>query len=433
MSPFHQPAFDTSSPDELRSRLAGLQRLLDVTRRLAAEIDLETILHTVTHEACLALECDRATLWRYDPKADELYTSVATELEVAEIRHPLDRGVTGYVATHRQVANVPDPPLDPRWNAAVDRETGYQTRSILAAPLTSPHDEQLLGVLQLLNKHAGVFDAFDEELVQAFSQHAAIALDRARLVEELRRHDATRHSLSVARDIQRGFMPSRLPQIPGYEVATWWYPNEAIGGDYCDVLPLLDGRMGLVIADVSGHGIGPSLIMASVRAALRALALEHAAPDTLLRLLARSLADDLQDGRFITMVLGALDHRTHAFTFANAGHAPALHFQSAQNRFTDLQSTGLPLGILDKPDYPTGPETSIAPGDIVFLCTDGIVEAMDAQQRLFGQQRLQALIQAHAYGHVSDLVHEVGREVSAHYVGQHPKDDLTILAVRRRP
>jgi sigma-B regulation protein RsbU (phosphoserine phosphatase) len=431
MSPTQSIARLVDSPEELRARLAGLDRLLDVSVRLAAEIDLETILSTVTHEACLALECDRATLWRYDPKSEELYTSVATALEVQEIRNPLNRGITGHVATHRVVANVPDPPLDPRWNSAVDRETGYHTRSILAAPLTSPHDERLLGVLQLLNKDSGAFDAFDEELIQAFSQHAAIALDRARLVEELRRHDAMHLSLAVARDIQRGFMPSRLPAIPGYEADTWWFPNEAIGGDYCDVLKLPDGRTGLVIADVSGHGIGPSLIMASVRAALRALALERSDPGALLNALARALVDDLQDGRFITMVLAALDYEAHQVTFANAGHAPALHFKAATGEFDEMRSTGMPLGVLDDPHYPCGPTISLAPGDILFLCTDGIVEAMDQEDRFFGQDRLESLIRLHAHEPLARMVEQVGKEVVAHFAGDHPPDDLTILAVRR--
>src|SRR5690606_38212183 len=144
----------------------------------------------------------------------------------------------------------PDPSRDPRWNSSVDRATGYHTHSILAGPLISPSDGTLLGVLQAINKRGGAFGSFDEQLLHAFSPHAAVALDRARLVAELRRRTEIDASLNVARDIQRGFMPNRLPEIAGYETATWWFPNEAVGGDYCDVLRLKDGRTALVIADV---------------------------------------------------------------------------------------------------------------------------------------------------------------------------------------
>lgn len=418
--------------DELRHRLAGLTRLLEVARELAAEIDLTTILRTVTTEVCRALDCERASLYQYDAKTDELYTSVVTDLEIAEIRRGLDHGVSGYVARNRVVANVADPALDPHWSSSVDRATGYRTRNILAAPLTSPHDGRLLGVLQLLNKRDGAFGGFDEELLVAFSQHAATALDRARLIDELRQRDVLRASLEVARGIQQSFMPDVLPEVPGYDLATWWFPNEAVGGDYCDVLPLPDGRTGLVIADVSGHGLGPSLLMASARAALHALSLEHSEPGILLELLSRAILGDLQDGRFITVALAALDAGRHTIEFANAGHAPALHFSAATGTFEPLEATGLPVGVLDDPDFPAGPPIAMRPGDILLLCTDGIVEALDPQDQQFGQQRVEDLVRRHAALPILELVGAIGRAVEAHYAADTPPDDLTILAVRRR-
>jgi phosphoserine phosphatase len=188
-------------------------------------------------------------------------------LEIAEVRQHIGQGISGHVALTRQLANVPIPVDDLRWNPTIDRQTGYHTRNILAAPLLSAEDHELLGVLEVINRRQGSFDEFDEQMIEAFCQHAATALERARLIEELHVRNRLEASLDVARDVQRGFMPSRLPEVGGYELAVWWLPNQAIGGDYCDVLRLRDGRLGMVIADVSGHGLGPSLIMASVRAA----------------------------------------------------------------------------------------------------------------------------------------------------------------------
>lgn len=417
--------------EELRQRLLGLNTLLTVTRDLAAEIDTHRILERITIGACRALECDRASLYRYDPDTDELYTSVVTELEISEIRHTLDYGISGYVARHRLAQIVNDPQNDPRWNRGVDLRTGYHTRNILAAPLISLHDSALLGVLELINKQGDPFEQFDVDLIAGFGQHAAVALDRARLIEELKRTNEMEASLHVAREIQRGFMPQRLPQIPGYEIASWWYPNQAVGGDYCDVLRLADGRLGLIVADVSGHGIGPSLLMASVRSGLRALALERSAADELLRLLARALAPDLQNGRFITMVVVDLDPLAHRVEYANAGHAPALHYAKAADRFSVLEPTGLPLGVLDEPDYGKAPCLRMEPGDLIVLCTDGIVEAMDLDDNQFGVGRLQALIRRNAAEPTAQLVERIGEAVSAHYVGENPPDDLTILAARR--
>lgn len=422
---------DSLTGEELCVRLRGLETLLDVTRALAAEVDLSKILETIAAEACQALDCERASVFQYDPTTDDLYTRAVTELEIDEIRHPITHGITGDVARLRYVANVSDPSSDPRWNSAVDRVTGFQTRNILAGPLVSPHDGRLLGVLQLINKRGSSFVSFDEDLLRAFCQHAAAALDRARLLEELRVRSEIDASLNVARDIQRGFMPRELPDMPGYETATWWYPNQAVGGDYCDVLRLRDGRVALVIADVSGHGLGPSLLMASVRAALRALILEHADAKELLELLSLALCQDLQDGRFITLMLAELDTATHRIEYANAGHAPVLHYTAEAQHLVGLPATGLPLGVLDEPTYDRAPWVRMEVGDILFLCTDGIVEAMNDESEQFGQGRLEGIIRDGARLPMSELVREVGRQVELHYVGESPPDDLTILATRR--
>lgn len=422
--------------EELRDRLRGFSRLLDVTRSVALEIDLDKILETVARGACTALDCERASLFQYDALHNELFTRVATELEISEIRTPIDHGITGYVARTRRIANVPDPSSDVRWNSSVDLRTGYQTRNILAAPLTSLHDGSLLGVLQLLNKREGSFDAFDEELIQAFSQHAAVALDRAKLVAELRRNEAAEQSLNIAREIQRNFIPDQMPQLPGYEFAVWCYPHEAVGGDYCDIVPIGNERIGLVVADVSGHGLGPSLIMASVRATFRALLLGHACPQKLLELLDRSIADDLRDGRFVTMIVAELDPANHRVSFANAGHAPALHYFAALDRFTPLAATGTPLGVVENAEYPQGPPFVMEEGDVLLLCTDGIVEATDSAGNQFGEDRLKELIQRRAKITAQDataegIVQELSQQVVRHIDGQTPGDDLTILAVRR--
>jgi phosphoserine phosphatase len=433
--PARDAAQDTARPQpsdsDLARRLEALNRLLEVTRVLAAEIDLDTVLENIIEQASEALDCERATLYQYDEKTNELYTTAVTELEIGEIRKDVDTGISGYVARNRSIANIPDPAQDARWNSSVDRETGFTTRNILAAPLTSPRDGHLLGVLSLLNKHNGSFDKMDEELIAAFSQHAGVALDRARLVEEIRQNQQLEASLEVARQVQRSFMPGTMPNVPGYELASWWFPQEAVGGDYCDAMLLRDGRLGICVADVSGHGLGPSLIMASVRAALRALLLEHSSADVLMRLLARSLEGDLADRLFITMVLAVCDPTTHEVQFSNAGHAPAMRWSAKERRFTTLEATNMPLGVGDADQYVHGPPFTMHPGDLIFLCTDGIVESMDAKGKMFGQERLEKLIAEQSAAPLETMVQTIGAEVSRFYVGTSPPDDLTMIVLRR--
>jgi sigma-B regulation protein RsbU (phosphoserine phosphatase) len=418
---------DASSPRYCQS-LPGLNRLLEVTRLLAQEVDTAKVLDAITLEATKALHCDRAILYQFDEKRSVLFATSGTSEEVVV---PLDRGIAGHVARQRMMANIADAPRHALWDAAYDKIAGYQTQTVLAVPLVAARDGRLLGVLEMLNNAGGPFDSDDEALALAFSAHASAALDRARLVESLQQQRELEASLQVAREVQRRFMPSRLPTLAGYEVATWWYPNQAVGGDYCDVISLPSGESILTIADVSGHGLGPSLLMASVRAALRTLLLDQTSPQVLLERLALALADDFEQGSFVTMCLAKLAPESHTLTYSNAGHGPALVYRAATGLFEEASSTGLPLGVVVPTDYPEGPPIVLAPGDLFFLATDGIVESFDRRGQQFGVERLMQLITRLAQSPITEMVRTIGREVQLHYVGDSPPDDLTILALRR--
>ena len=420
---------DPTSESRYCNSLPGLNRLLEVTRLLAAEIDTAHALDTIAAEAVKALRCDRAVLYQFDAKRNVLFATAGTQRELI-LR--LDQGLPGHVARQRQMVNLADAQRDPRWHPAFDQLTGYHTQTVLAVPLVAARDGRLLGVLEMLNNVGGSFDSDDESLALAFSQHAAATLDRARLIAEIHQRRELDASLNAAREVQRRFMPSQMPPIDGYEVATWWFPNEAVGGDYCDVIPLPSGDVAMCVADVSGHGLGPSLLMASVRAALRTLLLSHTSPQELLEKLAMALADDFEHGSFITMCLTMLSPERHELTFANAGHAPALVYQPARGKFVELESTGLPLGVIMPADFPLGPALTLQPGDLMLLATDGIVESFDSRGQQFGVERLKQLIVKLSRSPIQEVVRLIGREVELHYVGDSPPDDLTVLALRRK-
>ena len=413
-------------------RVGALSRLLDVALQLATEHDLTRILQIVTNGVCDAVDCERASLFLIDDSKQELYTRVVTELEISEIRHDIEQGITGWVARHQQIAHVPEPHDDERWDSSVDRRTGFVTRNILAAPVISNVDERLVGVLQLLNKAEAGFSDFDEQLIRAFAAHAATALERRRLQEEAKHAHQLEAAMEMGRRIQRGFLPETLPSIPGYEVAAWWQPAEFVSGDYYDWLTLADGRNGFALGDVSGHGLGPSLIMASVRAMLHVLTKTDSEPERIVELLAESIAPDLKQGQFISFLLVSLDPQTHDVRFANAGHAPALHLDAAAASFRRLDATRLPLGFPRLLSGQTEPQLSLAPGDMLVLGTDGCVEVTDAAGTMFGNDRLQQVVLAHRDRPAAEIVSAVRDTVQQFHGRPLPPDDSTLLIVKRQ-
>lgn len=423
---------DTVAPELLQQRLGGLMKLVEITCRLAVQHDLDEILETVTEGVCESLNCERASLFLYDERRGELYTRVATELELEEIRTSIGKGITGWVARERKLANISDPDADPRWNGSFDRESGFRTRNLLAAPVLSPRDGRTVGVLESLNKRNGAFNEYDERILEAFAAHAATALERARLIEEARRSHELQVSIELGRSIQTSFLPRSIPRVPGYEIATWWQPAEAVSGDYYDVIGLPDGRLGIVVADVSGHGVGPSLIMASVRAMLHVVAQSGSDPHDIISLLSETIYPDLQSGRFITFLMVALNPRTHQITFANAGHGPALHFRRGDRAFRELEATCLPIGVKADLQVPSSRVFELDPGDLLVLATDGAFELRNDEDEMFGVDRLKQLIVDNRRLPASELMNVIRKTITSFHPGDHPPDDVTVLLLERK-
>lgn len=412
-------------------RITALTDLLDVALQLGTEQELTRILQIVTNGACHSVDCERASLFVLDEARDQLYTRVVTELELREIRLRPDQGICGWVAQNREMAHVSDPQDDSRWDPSVDLRTGFVTRNILAVPLISRIDERLVGVLQLLNKASGDFDEFDQQLIQAFAAHAATALERRRLQDESTRAQELKQSMEMARRIQRGFLPESIPNVPGYEVAAWWQPAEFVSGDYYDWLPLSDGRTCFAMGDVSGHGLGPSLIMASLHAMLHVLTRTVTAPDRIVELLAESIAPDLKQSHFVSFLLVSLDLVTHDVGFANAGHAPALHFSHASRTFRVLDATRPPLGFPSIDMGQVHTQLQMNNGDLLILGTDGVIEVRNHAGSMFGVQRLQQIVSTACNQSATEIVDAIRTSVQQFQGQGPPADDSTLVLVKR--
>lgn len=421
-----------TAPQDHQHRISALSVLLDVALKLSGEHEEDRILQIVADGACAAIPCERASLFLLDEQRQELYTRTVTELELQEIRIPRERGVIGWVAREQRVTCVDDPFHDARWDSSIDRRTGFVTRNLLAVPVLAPADQRLLGVFQLINSRCPRFEEFDTQIAQAFAAHAATALERSRLRREASRAAELRREIELARRIQKGFLPQRMPRVPGYEVATWWRPAESVSGDYYDWFPLPDQRLGLAVGDVCGHGLGPALIMASLRAMLHVLARTTSSPEMMLKLLSETISQDLQQTQFVTFLIAAWEPATHTVRFANAGHGPALRIDRRHGVVQRLEATRLPFGFPELPEKSPADTIRLSPGDVLLLGTDGIVEARNAGGELFGVQRLIDLTLTDPRRSAAELAMTISDAVTAFQACSQPADDATLLVVERQ-
>lgn len=425
----------TAPPTPATDRqLADLSALLEISRQLSATTELAALLATVERSCLQVLDCERTTIFLFDAKADELVSRVATGIgpstDAGEIRFAAGRGIAGEVLRTRAVLNIPDAYSDARFNAEVDRQTGFRTRNLLTCPLLG-HDGSAVGVLQALNKRGGSFGPWEEHLILTFAAQVGVAVQRQQLLAVFAEKQRIQADLDLARSIQQGLLPARAPIVSGFDLAGWNRPADATGGDFFDFHHLASGRIAVTLADVSGHGIGPALLAAECRALLRAsLALS---PDLarVVRLVNDLLAADMGGGRFITAFVGLLDPAARRCELLSAGQGPMLLYRASTGSVADVPTSGVPFGILPRMDYDPAEVIDFAPGDALVLCTDGFFEWPDPSGDRFGTDRLQAVIRTNHHLRSVDLIEELVRAVEAFASGVAQQDDLTAVILKK--
>ncbi|MFN0010086.1 MAG: PP2C family protein-serine/threonine phosphatase [Phycisphaerales bacterium] len=240
------------------------------------------------------------------------------------------------------------------------------------------------------------------------------------------------HDLGVARDIQQGLMPTDVPVIAGYDIAGMARPAQQTGGDYYDWQPLADGRLVVVLADVTGHGIGPALVMAICRAYARASAPAAVDSAALLRQVNALICEDLaKTGRFITMVIAILSP-DGTVELVSAGHGPTLLYRRQAGSVESFIADGVPLGVDASDAYSPHRILRLEPGDALLLSTDGFMEwqrAGDGQQ--FGTDRLEQTFQRAAGGSARAIVEQLDADVQAFAQGALQLDDTSAVAIKR--
>ncbi len=236
--------------------------------------------------------------------------------------------------------------------------------------------------------------------------------------------------LAVARQIQQRLMPRGGLEVAGYEVSGWNRPANQTGGDYFDWLHLPDGRIAISIADVTGHGVGPALIMAVCRAYARATIPDEPSLSVGLGRLNTLLADDIDEGRFVTSAYALLNPATGDLELLSAGHGPTM-LRRADGSVESFGGDGPPLGVVPNFDFDPPRALRLEPGDALLLVTDGFFEASNATGNMFGDGRLRAFLALNNHLPTGQLLERLDAAVRAH-VGDAPQaDDMTAVMIRR--
>jgi serine phosphatase RsbU (regulator of sigma subunit) len=399
-----------------------LGALVRAGRELAGHGDLEKLFDMVLDLSLMTVKASRGVVMTLESEANLRNRAVRGE----GLR--ISTAVRDLVMNEGRSVLVRDARLDQDFGAR-NSIVAQEIRSILAVPLQT--DERVIGLLYLDSPHfVREFTAEDLNLVTVMANIAAIRIEHARLTEQEQARKLMARELDRAAEIQRRLLPSGAPEIPGFDLAGYNAPCRTVGGDYYDFLIYPDGRVALLIGDVSGKGLGAALLMSSLQARVHVLFDDPELVAGQIGRLNRSIAANCPGNCFITLFAAVLDPATGNLVYSNAGHNPPL-LVHANGSVELLEATGLPLGISRDASYEQN-SCRLEHGDVLVLFSDGVTEACapDADED-FGEQRLVGVVQRKRNSPAASLIEAINTEVLSFTAGAAAADDITLVIARR--
>jgi sigma-B regulation protein RsbU (phosphoserine phosphatase) len=406
---------------EVRTRLLELEFLYDLGLSLGGQLDLASLSDEVLFRSISLTDAGKGTLILFDDGGRILYErSLGGDLLPRE-RFSGWRIPTGEAVVNNRAASEP---------TAGEQLTGCEKCLVVSISVTG----RRLGLLAVADKESRVggvldFTPTDARLLALFANQAAAAIETARLHKEAIEKERIERELELAAAIQREILPRSLPAIAGVELAAKNIPALHVGGDYYDVFPLSEGRVGFLVADVSGKGVPAALLVSTVHAAVHLSIDESKTIAELVQRIDRHLRRFAATRKFLTLFFGVLAPDTGMLRYVSAGHNPALLVRPG-GESERLESTGVPVGML--PNASWREETRVlGHGDLLFVYSDGLTEAVDGEDEEFGLDRLtEGVISGRSFG-VRELGEDVLARVADFARGMPQYDDQTVLIVRR--
>ncbi|MHB1293511.1 MAG: SpoIIE family protein phosphatase [Anaerolineae bacterium] len=406
--------------------------LLQVATVISEEPTLDGILAAVVRLMPLLVGLDWSAVLLWDEEREAFFGArqhglgPRAETLLTQYYRPEDLRLLGAIQASTQPITLQSADINDNLTAEIAQ--ALHTSFLAAVPLRAR--DKLMGVLvggltgegkSISGRRMGIFSGTAYQI--------ALSIESYQLYQQTLAQERLQREIELARGIQQSFLPECCPETPGWELAMAYHAARGVGGDYYDYIHLDDHRLGLVIADVSDKGVAAALYMALSRTVMRAAAISTTGAAQTLEQMNRLLLEDARSGMFVSVFYAILDLEAGTLTCARAGHNPPLLVRM-DGSTSLVMPPGAVLGIMDDPGL--GEERiQMAPGDVLVMYTDGVIEAINEAEQEFGEERLQAIVSGASGGSAEACVRHVDAAVRA-FTGERPQfDDLTLLVLKR--
>lgn len=411
----------------LRRAVEELSILNDLARVIGGTMNTQEIMQTIIHRSLRAVQAEQGVITLVDQTSKHtMKTLVRSAVNSSDnLKFHLTESMLGWMHLNKKPLMVNDPGSDERfrgiaWDAAV--------RNALSVPMTVK--STMIGVLTVYNKKdQKAFSDDDQRLLAILATQSAQVVENARLYEQEKALAHMQEEVRLAARIQTDLLPKTFPEIPGYDVAAVSRAAQTIGGDYFDFIPLEQHRIAVCLGDVAGKGLAAALLMASLHAALRTQSVLKPTPGRCLERTNQFLRHSISSEKFATLFYGILDFQAHTLQSSNGGHDhPVL---LSDQGMTMLGKGGIPLGMVDPFSYEE--ETHpIHPGDVLVIFSDGVTEAWNSEDDMYGSERLVQTIQAHRQESARTILEKILSSVAAFAGPVEQADDITMIVLKRQ-
>jgi serine phosphatase RsbU (regulator of sigma subunit) len=408
-----------------------LAALLEISNSLAQTLSVDDILPKLLDSLFkIFVQADRGfVVMRAKTDGPLVPVAVKSRRPGDEERMRISRTIVEEAMKARKAFLSADAASDERFGMA-QSIADFSIRSLVCAPMIG-NDGEPIGVIQIdtLNQRARFTDE-DLEVLAGVASQAAVAIDNAKMHEQVVAQRALQRDMELARQMQRTLLPSKPPQVPGYFFFDYYQAARQVGGDYFDYVQLPGGRYAVIVGDVAGKGVPAALLMARLSADVRFSLASEADPAKAVQQINEGFArHDWQD-RFVTMIAAVLNPNTGELTMVNAGHmAPLLRQRGGSVEEIGEEAAGLPLGVAAGYEYQAYSHR-LEPGDVVTMFTDGFSEAMNGERELYGLERLKKQISSPSLN-VVDFGEHILEDVSRFVDGFDQSDDMCLVCFGR--
>jgi len=413
----------------LRAAVEELSVLNDIATTISSTLSLEQIIDLIVRKCIKHLEVEQGAVMLLDEREQEgefktMIRKANSSHEVMPFR--LDTQLTGWMLTHKKPLLINDLTADDRISVGSGDDIPF--RSLLSVPLCLKG--KMIGSLNLFNKRSteGFSDA-DKRLLTIIAAQSAHVIENARLSEEEKTLQLMQEEMRLAYKIQMDLLPCVAPEIGGYDIAGKSIPAKTVGGDYFDFIRIAPSCICICLGDVSGKGIPAALLMSNLQATLRGQVLQDRTPRSCVQKSNLLLFKSTDMDKFATLFYGVLNTESHEFHYCNAGHNYPFLVR-ADGETVRLDTGGLILGALEDFSFEEG-MVEFRPGDLLVIFSDGISEATNGRDEMFGEERLGRFIVENRGRTADEIIDAILDEVRDHADLSAQSDDMTLVVVKR--